>query len=66
MLRQKFLTGLGEQLKNKVRYKEFKDYEELVRKTDKYDNRLQAKKEESSKREFVNAVTSTVSPSDSQ
>jgi hypothetical protein len=33
---------------NKVRYKEFKDYEELVRETDKYDNRLQAEKEESS------------------
>ena len=66
MLRQKFLTGLDGPLKNKVRYKEFKDYEELVRETDKYDNRLQAEKEESSKREFVNAVTSTVSPSDSQ
>ena len=50
----------------KVRYKEFKDYEELVRETDKYDNRLQAEKEEGSKREFVNAVISTVSPSDSQ
>jgi hypothetical protein len=33
---------------NKVCYKEFKDYEELVRETDKYDNRLQAEKEESS------------------
>jgi NCAIR mutase (PurE)-related protein len=66
MLRQKFLTGLDGPLKNKVRYKEFKDYEEFVRETDKYDNRLLAEKEEISKREFVNAVTSTVSPSDSQ
>ena len=32
MLRQKFLTGLDGPLKNKVRYKEFEDYEELVRK----------------------------------
>ena len=66
MLRQFFLTGLDEPLKNKLRYKEFKDYIELVRETDKYDNRIQAEKEESSKQEFVNAVTSTVSPSDSQ
>jgi hypothetical protein len=66
MLRQKFLTGLDGLLKNKVRYKEFKDFEELVRETDKYDNRYQAEKEESSKRAFVNAVTSTVTPSESQ
>jgi hypothetical protein len=45
MLRQNFLTGLDGPLKIKVRYKEFKDYEELVRETDKYYNRLQAEKE---------------------
>jgi hypothetical protein len=66
MLLQKCLTGLDGPLRNKVRYKEFKDFEELVRETDKNDNRYQAEKEESSKRAFVNAVTSTVTPSESQ
>jgi hypothetical protein len=66
MLRQKFLSGLDLKLKNKVRYKEFKDYEELVRETDKYTRRLEAEKEEGSKREFVNAITTAKASSDSQ
>jgi hypothetical protein len=66
MLRQKFLSGLDLKLKNKVRYKEFKDYEDLVRETDKYNRRLEAEKEESSKKEFVNAITTAKSSSDTQ
>jgi hypothetical protein len=66
MLRQKFLSGLDLKLKNKVRYKEFKDYEELVRETVKYTRRLEAEKEEGSKREFVNAITTAKASSDSQ
>jgi hypothetical protein len=66
ILRQKFLAGLDLQKKFKVRYKQFKVYEDLVRETDKYDRRLEAEKEEFRKRKFaietqnekINAITS--------
>ncbi len=64
ILRQKFLAGLDLQTKYKVRYKDFKVYEDLVRETDKYDRRLEAEKEEISKKKFVNAVTAPLSQSD--
>jgi hypothetical protein len=53
ILRQKFLAGLHLQKKFKVRYKQFKVYEDLVRETDKYDRRLEAEKEEFRKRKFA-------------
>ncbi|EFX73901.1 hypothetical protein DAPPUDRAFT_324903 [Daphnia pulex] len=63
ILRQKFLAGLDLPTKFKVRYKHFKVYEDLVRETDKYDQRLEAEKEEFRKRKFVNDLTSPLSQS---
>jgi hypothetical protein len=49
IFRQQFLAGLDLQTKYKVRYKHFRVYEDLVRETDKYDRRLEAKKKKSEK-----------------
>ena len=57
-LRQKFLQGLEPSLRNKVRYKITKTFEELVNETHKYAIRMDEDREEKDKREFVNAVSS--------
>jgi hypothetical protein len=49
IFRQQFLAGLDLQTKYKVRYKHFRVYEDLVRETDKYDRRLEAKKKNQKK-----------------
>ena len=58
-LRQKFLQGLEPSLRNKVRYKTTKSFEELVNEAHKYSIRMEADKDEKDKREFVSAVSKT-------
>ena len=59
MLRHKFLSGLDIPLKNKVRYKKFKHYEELLHETDKYDRRIESENEENNRQVSVDAVTAS-------
>ena len=59
MLRHKFLSGLDIPLKNKVRYKKFKHYEELLHETDKYDRRIESESEENNRQVSVDAVTAS-------
>ena len=59
MLRHKFLSGLDIPLKNKVRYKKFKHYEELLHETEKYDRRIESENEENNRQVSVDAVTAS-------
>ena len=56
-LRQKFLQGFELSLRNKIRHKTVKDFEEFVSETEKYAIRTEEDKDEKEKREFVNAVS---------
>ncbi len=64
-LRLKFLQGLEPSLRNKIRHKPIKNFEELVAETQKYSIRMDADKDEKDKREFVNAVSNPCRPTDS-
>ena len=66
ILRQKFLQGLDQALRNKIRYKPFTTYETMVADTNKYALRMENEREETHKREFVNAVNGHSGPSEIQ
>ena len=57
-LRQKFLQGLDPSLRSKLRHKSYEKFEHMIRDAQKYSIRLDEDKDEKTKREFVNAVTS--------
>ena len=56
ILKQKFIEGLDSNLQFKVKYKEFKTYNELVAATRVYALRMEATDKDQDKRDFVRAV----------
>ncbi|XP_045032623.1 uncharacterized protein LOC123474473 [Daphnia magna] len=56
ILMQKFIEGLDSKLQTKVKYKEFKDFNELVAATRVYALRLEALETDREKQEFIRSI----------
>ncbi|KAK4013423.1 hypothetical protein OUZ56_025977 [Daphnia magna] len=59
ILMQKFIEGLDPKLQTKVKYKDFKDFGELVTSTRKYASRLEALETDRERQEFIRSSDGT-------
>jgi len=59
ILKEKFIDGIDEKLQMKVKYKEFRTFDELVAATRKYSVRMEAIESNKERHEFVNAINQT-------
>jgi hypothetical protein len=66
ILKEKFIDGIDEKLQMKVKYKEFRTFDELVAATRKYSVRMEAIESNKERHEFVNAINQTSHPNNSE
>ncbi|EFX67902.1 hypothetical protein DAPPUDRAFT_115031 [Daphnia pulex] len=66
ILKEKFIDGIDEKLQMKVKYKEFRTFDELVAATRKYSVRMKAIESNKERHEFVNAINQTSHPINSE
>ncbi|KZR98270.1 Uncharacterized protein APZ42_006384, partial [Daphnia magna] len=59
ILMQKFIEGLDPKLQTKVKYKDFKDFGELVTSTRKYASRLEALETDRERQKFIRSSDGT-------
>ncbi|KAK4012345.1 hypothetical protein OUZ56_021445 [Daphnia magna] len=59
ILMQKFIEGLDSKLQTKVKYKDFKDFGELVTSTRTYASRLEALETDRERQEFIRSIDGT-------
>ncbi|KAK4017645.1 hypothetical protein OUZ56_033321 [Daphnia magna] len=59
ILMQKFIEGLDSKLQTKVKYKDFKDFGELVTSTRRYASRLEALETDRERQEFIRSIDGT-------
>ncbi|EFX67502.1 hypothetical protein DAPPUDRAFT_115380 [Daphnia pulex] len=66
IIKEKLIDGIDEKLQMKVKYKEFRTFDELVAATRKYSVSMEAFESNKERHEFVNAINQTSHPNNSE
>jgi hypothetical protein len=66
ILREKFVEGLDEKLQERVKYKKFETFDDLISATRKYSARMEAIGGQGERDDFVNAIKQVAAPNESE